>query len=770
MEIEKESSKEPPLGILLLFPPVWSPVMPFLATPTLLGYLKAQGIRAQQRDVSIDFFMDYVLTEGFLLDTLEKVKKGCQLMKNLPNNLKKRMEDLFKNPKKYDKLLLDVERAKLILRDKETFFEIQELVNAQSALYHALELVSITTFPLNFTFNTLSNPLVKDFESLFIFFESENNIFKRFYELSLLDEIKKLSPILVGISISTSHQMLPGLTLAWLLKRHLKESTVILGGKQVDRLLDVFLREPNYSERLCDVVVFGDGELPLHGIFEWKRGSVKLEEVPNSTFFFGDRPKREGKVSYLPISERPFPDFEGIPFEKYLSPYPLLPIRLSEGCYWGKCTFCSRYDNRRYKTLDPDRAIDLIKELEKRYDTNFFMINDDCLTPVYLEKLAKRILRDGLRLNISLWAKPVKGFTKERLKLLFDAGVKLIRWGIETGNARVLKLMNKGTNLKDSLKTLKDSAEVGIWNHGMFILGFPTETEEEGRETVKFLEFNYDKIHSAIFFKFSLLKHSHIFNHKEIYSITEIKNSENIFSYEYEFFSSKGMDKRALDDIFSWAQKYRINEIYTHPTWFYMRIREYILLYLSKFPLQHVQRLKVDPDTLRVYMAGTHLKFNFLKGEELDEQLLERLRAFISGSEEVGRSWIGDNLRNALWIAYVEEGEKIVATMVHKRPKEKYLNYLREKTGLDLRGYVERGYSFVRPEYRGLGIGDRMLKGLVKRTPDTPVYVTIRLDNLPAIRLTEKNQMKLVASYLNERTGHEVGIFINGTIQNKTSA
>jgi GNAT superfamily N-acetyltransferase len=49
---------------------------------------------------------------------------------------------------------------------------------------------------------------------------------------------------------------------------------------------------------------------------------------------------------------------------------------------------------------------------------------------------------------------------------------------------------------------------------------------------------------------------------------------------------------------------------------------------------------------------------------------------------------------------------------------------------LDLTGYVERGYTSVRPEYRGLGIGTSLLEGLTRNGPATAkIFSVIAEDN-----------------------------------------
>ena len=57
---------EPP-RTLLIFPPAWTPVTPYLALPALVGYLKSQGHAVNQYDASLDFFIKHLLTRKTLL-------------------------------------------------------------------------------------------------------------------------------------------------------------------------------------------------------------------------------------------------------------------------------------------------------------------------------------------------------------------------------------------------------------------------------------------------------------------------------------------------------------------------------------------------------------------------------------------------------------------------------------------------------------------------------------------------------------------------------
>ena len=80
-----------------------------------------------------------------------------------------------------------------------------------------------------------------------------------------------------------------------------------------------------------------------------------------------------------------------------------------------------------------------------------------------------------------------------------EIGCRYLHFGYESGNDRVLKLMDKATNL-DAIRTnLAMSAKYGIWNHIMGFFGFPGETQEEANDSKQFVHDNRDSIHSLGF-------------------------------------------------------------------------------------------------------------------------------------------------------------------------------------------------------------------------------------------------------------------------------
>ena len=99
------------------------------------------------------------------------------------------------------------------------------------------------------------------------------------------------------------------------------------------------------------------------------------------------------------------------------------------------------------------------------------------------------------------------------------SGCKYLLWGLESASQRVLDLMDKGTKPEDVSKLMKNAHAAGIANHVFMICGFPTETEDEFAQTIKFLDDHKDYIYAVHRGTFSLEPESPIFEHQERFGI-----------------------------------------------------------------------------------------------------------------------------------------------------------------------------------------------------------------------------------------------------------
>jgi hypothetical protein len=156
------------------------------------------------------------------------------------------------------------------------------------------------------------------------------------------------------------------------------------------------------------------------------------------------------------------------------------------------------------------------------------------------------------------------------------------------------------------------------------------------------------------------------------------------------------------------------------------------------------------------------ISFHFRKPANIASSTLQEIENLVRRGEAVGSRLLRANLRNAYLIGYAtEQGGRVIGTVTLKIPQEPYRKKLEKATDFNLSGYLERGYTSVVPDFRGLKVGDHLIKGLNQRSKGKKIYLTIRMDNAYALKLTYDNKMTLASTFINERTGHKIGLFVN---------
>lgn len=154
--------------------------------------------------------------------------------------------------------------------------------------------------------------------------------------------------------------------------------------------------------------------------------------------------------------------------------------------------------------------------------------------------------------------------------------------------------------------------------------------------------------------------------------------------------------------------------------------------------------------------------FTFDRASEIPAATLAGIERLIRQGGAVGSSFVAENLRNAFLIGYASDAAgKVIGTVTLKCQKTRYRKKLEAATGLNLEGYLERGYTSVDKAWRGRGIARELIAGLIRRSQGRRIYVTIRMSNRPALALTRMHGMVPAATFVHEKTGHEIGVFVN---------
>lgn len=336
----------------------------------------------------------------------------------------------------------------------------------------------------------------------------------------ILQEFLKLilaaKPDCVGISMIFDDQLPIGAMLGRFLrtKAGLK---VFLGGSCFTEGVEHFLKRYPHC---ADAIVSGDGELALERL---------LTNGGDPTDVAGACYLRDGQVKRNPpryeedIDSFGRPDFSWADLRSYYSPEPVVPLLLSRGCYWRKCTFCVHYFSAgdTYRMHSLDNVIDMLRDFARQGITNFSFV-DEMIAPGHFVQLAKAIREAGLDISYYALSKPNKTFTPRVFGEMASSGCKYLLWGVESGCQRVVDLMGKGTKIPDISEVLKNAHAAGVFNHVYIMSGFLTETNDEFAETLRFLDGNRGSIYAIHRSVFGLEPGSPIMKAPEKYGIEKV--------------------------------------------------------------------------------------------------------------------------------------------------------------------------------------------------------------------------------------------------------
>jgi radical SAM superfamily enzyme YgiQ (UPF0313 family) len=164
--------------------------------------------------------------------------------------------------------------------------------------------------------------------------------------------------------------------------------------------------------------------------------------------------------------------------------YRITTFYTSRGCM-GKCKFCYNR-GRKLRFYNTEKVIKLMTGVIEKYNIKEFTIADDNFAT--LGERTERICNALSKYNVIFHCfMRVDQAHDEVMKNLKKAGCWAIQFGFESGNQRILDFINKGTTVAQNIKAIEQCRKYKIFIDGSFIIGLPTETEQEMMDTVRFL-------------------------------------------------------------------------------------------------------------------------------------------------------------------------------------------------------------------------------------------------------------------------------------------
>lgn len=191
-----------------------------------------------------------------------------------------------------------------------------------------------------------------------------------------------------------------------------------------------------------------------------------------------------------------------------------------------------------------------IKDIKSKGYQNVWITDENfTFNLIRAKRLLKKILQSGLHDDLRFFISSWVNIDEEFLDLAKQCNIKIISFGIESGNKEILRFYRKNINIDEVPSIIRYANSLGIFTVGNFIIGAPMESESTITETfdlIKECEFDQINIKNLDYMIGSTLYEAlddklktddHVFacleNGLNVFPLDEIKRIKDTFQSEY---------------------------------------------------------------------------------------------------------------------------------------------------------------------------------------------------------------------------------------------
>jgi anaerobic magnesium-protoporphyrin IX monomethyl ester cyclase len=262
------------------------------------------------------------------------------------------------------------------------------------------------------------------------------------------------------------------------------EIITMMGGPHVSFCAKETLQQ--YPE--IDLIFSGEAEETIREITPVLKDMGKWQSISGISYRQKDDIIDNGKRKFIAdVDNIPLPARHLLPVSRYKALGFPVSIITGRGCP-NACIFCVGRKMVGSK-IRRRKAQSVLDEIEQIIKLGFERINiaDDLFASdkKRVEEICAGINDRSLKLSWSAFAR-VDTVDQEMLERMAQAGCDSVSFGVETGNAAILKTIKKGIKLEQVKRAVQMCKQAGMIAHASFIVGLPGETRDTLAQTEEF--------------------------------------------------------------------------------------------------------------------------------------------------------------------------------------------------------------------------------------------------------------------------------------------
>jgi anaerobic magnesium-protoporphyrin IX monomethyl ester cyclase len=473
--------------VQLISMPVGDLTQPYTSLPTLTAQLRRAGVHTEQKDFGIEFARYWLMPSrlprllAVLRDRIGEIEARGPSSADWETYVDlKVLAAQFSGRGRPDELL-EALRDPAILEDVPRLSRLLRLLGGFQSLIAVAERDA-------FAPATSFHAATRDQAQRAI--RDPHFLYGDFVADALVPEIAADPPSLLGISVTYPRQLYPALVACAAIRRAAPATRIVLGGAYLSTVVETFLERPEVGD-LWDFVVDGEGESALVGLVQALAEGGTLERIPNLIYQQDRAPIRSNRQRYEEnIHALATPDFTGLNLDSYFAPEIVFLLPVARGCYM-RCTFCAiSYATSGYRCRTGPEIVGDIRRVQEQFGkcrAAKFNFSIDVMAPKHLDAMATAMAEADLGISWDAEIRLDSTLRSEIIQRMRAAGCKHLRFGLESAVDRVREMMDKRVKIARVEEILRDCRAQDIKASTMLIVGFPGETEQEARETFRFV-------------------------------------------------------------------------------------------------------------------------------------------------------------------------------------------------------------------------------------------------------------------------------------------